>query len=102
MIREMATLGYFLMMATMADDISRDQGSHFGRKLTVNVLCLVDIELANSKLTIGGLCSTVTTRKVVNDKGGNLVAADILDGVLSGSDLSTSVAEKWLVEPQDL
>jgi len=35
--------------------------------LTVNVLGLVHAELANSKLTVGGLGGTVTTRQIVDD-----------------------------------
>ena len=62
-------------------------------RLTVNVLCLVDIDLANGKLTVGGLSGAVTAGKVVNDKGSNLVATDVLDGILDGSDLGAGVAE---------
>jgi hypothetical protein len=60
--------------------------------LTVNVLCLVDINLTNSQLAIGSFRSAVTTGKIVDDEGGDLVAANILDVVFDLSDLGASVA----------
>lgn len=60
--------------------------------LTVNVLCLVDVDLANSQLAIGSLGSAVTTRKVVDDEGGDLIAANVLDVVFDLSNLGASVA----------
>jgi hypothetical protein len=93
MIREMATLGYFLIIATMAGVVSKGmwEVSHDG--LTVNVLCLVDINLANSELTVRGLSSAVAAREIVDDKSSNLVATDVLDGVFDSGNLGASVAK---------
>jgi hypothetical protein len=59
---------------------------------TVNVLLLVDIDLANSKLAVGSLSGAVTAREIVDDKGCDLVAGNVLDGILDGSDLGSGVA----------
>lgn len=81
MIKEMATLGYFLMIATMAEVVSKECNRYHGT-LTVNVLCLVHIELTNSKFTVRSLRSTITAREVVDDESSNLVASNVLNGIL--------------------
>jgi hypothetical protein len=97
MTRAMAVLGYFLKMATMAYTwlvgvvVSVDDG------LTVNVLGLVDAELTNGKLTVGGLGCAVTTGQVVDDKCGNLVARDVFDSILDDCDLFTGITTYLLV-----
>ena len=67
MTRAMAVLGYFLKMATMAYVSLVKAVINRNDTLTVNVLGLVDAELANSKLTVGGLGCTVTTGQIVDD-----------------------------------
>jgi len=53
-----------------------------GRQLTVNVLGLVDVDLANLQLTVGGLGGTITAGKIVDDDAEDLLARNILDGLL--------------------
>lgn len=60
--------------------------------LTVNVLGLVDVQLTNGKLTVGGLSSTITSWKIVDDQGSDLVAGDVLDAILNNLDLGTGIA----------
>ena len=91
MIREIAVLGYFLKMATMAITVSIGD-SILCAILTVDVLCLVDIDLTNGQFAIGSLSSAVTTGKVVDDEGGDLVAANALDVIFNLGNLGASVA----------
>jgi len=67
MTRAMAVLGYFLKMATMACVSLVKAVINSNNTLTVNVLGLVDAELANSKLTVGGFGGTVTTGQIVDN-----------------------------------
>jgi hypothetical protein len=64
--------------------------------LTVNVLALVGGDATNGKLSVGGLSSAITTRQIVDDQSGNLVARNILDCVLDDADLVTGVAINML------
>lgn len=59
---------------------------------TVNVLGLVDVELADSKFTVRGLGGAVTAGKIVDDESRELVARNLLEGVLDDVDLGTVVA----------
>jgi hypothetical protein len=93
MIRAMAVLGYFLKIATMAGVclVWSSRGIVW-ISLTVNVLALVNADLANGKLTVRGLSSTVTARKIVDDESGDLVARNVLDAILDNGDLVTRIA----------
>lgn len=62
------------------------------KTLTVNVLGFVGGEAAHRKLSIGGLGSAITTRKIVNDQGGDLVTRNVFDTILDDGDLVTGVA----------
>jgi hypothetical protein len=64
--------------------------------LTVNVLALVGVDATDGKLSVRGLGSAVTTRKIVDDQSGNLVAGNVLDSILDDADLVTGVAINWL------
>lgn len=61
-------------------------------RLTVNVLGLVDAQLTNGKLTVGGLGGAVTAGKIVDDESDNVVTGNVLDGVLDDVDLGARVA----------
>jgi hypothetical protein len=91
MTRAMAVLGYFLKIATIAV-VELDQEILNGdSRLTVNVLGLVDVDLTNSKLAVGGLGCTVTTGQVVDDECGDLVARNVFDTILDDLDLCAGV-----------
>jgi hypothetical protein len=60
-------------------------------KLTVNVLLLVGLDGADGKLAVGRLCSAVTAGKIVDDKGSNLVASNVLESRFNRRDLGTGV-----------
>ena len=81
------------MIATMAGIVSKGMWAVSHDGLTVDVLCLVDIDLANSELTVRGLSSAVAAGEVVDDKSSNLVATDVLDGILDSGNLGASVAK---------
>jgi hypothetical protein len=88
----MAVLGYFLKIATMANILSvRVVVSDGQDSLTVNVLRLVNVDLAYSELTVGGLGCAVTTGQVVDDERGNLTARNVFDAIFDNRDLVTSV-----------
>jgi hypothetical protein len=88
----MAVLGYFLKMATMADMSSVRAVFNGEDRLTVNVLRLVDVDLAYGKLTVGGLGCTIATGQVVDNECGNLTAGNVFDTIFDHGDLVTSVA----------
>lgn len=54
--------------------------------LTVDVLGLVPINLANCELTVRGLGGTITAGKIVDDKTDDLSARNILDHGIDGGD----------------
>jgi hypothetical protein len=64
--------------------------------LTVDVLGLVGVDATNGKLSVGGLSGAITTRKIVDDQGGNLITRNVLDGILDHVDLCTSVASDYV------
>ena|SRR5690242_25203 len=92
MTKEIATLGYFLKIATMAWIVSTVTRSQLLDILTVNVLRLVNVELTNSELTVGSLSSAITAWEVVDDKSSDLVATNVLNCILDGGDLSPGIA----------
>jgi hypothetical protein len=67
------------------------------RGRTVNVLRLVGGKVTSSEFTVRGLSGAVTAGKVVDDKGRELVARNVLEVVLDDGDTSTGVAKKRLV-----
>jgi hypothetical protein len=56
-------------------------------------LLLVHINRTNGELAVRCLCSAVTAGKVVDDKGGDLVARNLLESRLDGRDLGASIAK---------
>jgi hypothetical protein len=59
--------------------------------LTINVLALVGIYLANSQLAVGGLGIAVTSWKIVDDKTQDIRARDIGKGWLNLGNVGNSV-----------
>jgi hypothetical protein len=97
MTRAMAVLGYFLKMATMANMSSVRVAFGGTERLTVNVLRLVDVDLAYGKFTVGGLGCAITTGQIVDDERSNLAARNVFDAVLNYGDLVTGVTKHSLV-----
>lgn len=46
--------------------------------LTIDILCLIFVDLANSQFTIGCLGSAVTTREIVNHQTHDALAGDVV------------------------
>ena len=59
--------------------------------LTINVLGLVAVDLADGQLTVGGESSTVTARQVVDDNTKDLIARNALKSRLKTVDVLNGV-----------
>ena len=70
--------------------------------LTVDVLGLVDVDLADLQFTVRGLGGAVTAGKVVDDDTEDLVAGDALDGGLETGESLAGVTIWYLGEQQFL
>ena len=54
-------------------------GRGYEEGLTINILGLVPVELANLELAVGGLGSAITAGQVINDQTQDVVAGDVLE-----------------------
>ena len=62
--------------------------------LTVNVLSLINVDLANLQFTVGGLGSTVTAGKIVDNNTEDVFARNILDGGLKAVNGGASITRR--------